>query len=127
MLKELKGKLNKMEERYQRMERKLDGLQKGIQTIKAENEQLREENRYLTLKNAQHEKMFEEINREIRKRNIIIYRLEDLKEESVSEVTIHVVTTLGSVNLEYFFWRAIGNVNCNYCGTVPNVSGIHER
>ncbi|KAF5294750.1 hypothetical protein FQA39_LY00234 [Lamprigera yunnana] len=54
----------------------------------------------------------------------------DLKKSTelggVSEATVYVVTTLGSVNLEYFFWRAIGNVNCNYCGTTPNVSGIHE-
>ncbi|KAF5273000.1 hypothetical protein FQA39_LY07649 [Lamprigera yunnana] len=44
----------------------------------------------------------------------------------VSQATVHVVTTLGSVNLEYFLWRAIGKVNCNY-GTAPNVSGIYER
>ncbi|KAF5296928.1 hypothetical protein FQA39_LY12285 [Lamprigera yunnana] len=44
----------------------------------------------------------------------------------VSEPTVNVGTTLGSVNLEYFFLRAIGKVNCNYCGTAPNASGIHE-
>ncbi|KAF5288292.1 hypothetical protein FQA39_LY04060 [Lamprigera yunnana] len=48
---------------------------------------------------------------------------------SVSEAAVYGVTTaaLGSVNLEYFFWRAIGNVNCKYCDTVRNVLGIHER
>ncbi|KAF5297125.1 hypothetical protein FQA39_LY02705 [Lamprigera yunnana] len=46
---------------------------------------------------------------------------------SVSEATIHVVTALGAANLEYFLWRAIGKVNCNYGGTAPNVSGMHER
>ncbi|KAF5275924.1 hypothetical protein FQA39_LY00720 [Lamprigera yunnana] len=45
----------------------------------------------------------------------------------LNEATVHVTTTLGSVNLEYFFWRAIGDVNGKYCGTAPNVSGIHER
>ncbi|KAF5304966.1 hypothetical protein FQA39_LY09440 [Lamprigera yunnana] len=55
----------------------------------------------------------------------------DLKKSTglkgVSEATVHVVTMLGSVSLEYFFWRAIGNVNCKYCGNALNVSGIHER
>ncbi|KAF5294794.1 hypothetical protein FQA39_LY00278 [Lamprigera yunnana] len=51
-----------------------------------------------------------------------IYRVRGL-----SEATVYVTTTLGSVNLEYLFWRVIGNVNGNYCGTAPNVSGIHER
>ncbi|KAF5272076.1 hypothetical protein FQA39_LY01159 [Lamprigera yunnana] len=45
----------------------------------------------------------------------------------VNQATVHVVTTLRSINLEYFLWRAIGNVNCNYCGTASNLSGIHER
>ncbi|KAF5303501.1 hypothetical protein FQA39_LY09964 [Lamprigera yunnana] len=39
-----------------------------------------------------------------------IYRL--------SETTVYVITTLGSVNLKYFFWRAIGNVKGNDCGTI---------
>ncbi|KAF5272239.1 hypothetical protein FQA39_LY01321 [Lamprigera yunnana] len=34
-----------------------------------------------------------------------------LKLFGVSEATVHVTTTLGSINLEYLFWRAIGNVN----------------
>ncbi|KAF5284790.1 hypothetical protein FQA39_LY04515 [Lamprigera yunnana] len=40
----------------------------------------------------------------------------------VSEATVHVITALGSVNLEYFFWTAIGNVD----GTAP-ISGLHKR
>ncbi|KAF5273825.1 hypothetical protein FQA39_LY00940 [Lamprigera yunnana] len=46
---------------------------------------------------------------------------------SVNKATVHVATTLEAVNLEYFLWRAIGKVNCNYGGTAPNVSGMHER
>ncbi|KAF5301234.1 hypothetical protein FQA39_LY10820 [Lamprigera yunnana] len=38
----------------------------------------------------------------------------------LSEARVHVTTTLGSVNSEYFCWRAIGNVNGNYCGSAPN-------
>ncbi|KAF5281296.1 hypothetical protein FQA39_LY05182 [Lamprigera yunnana] len=45
----------------------------------------------------------------------------------LSESTVHVTTTLGSVNLEYFFWRVSDNVKGNYCGAAPNISGIHER
>ncbi|KAF5288393.1 hypothetical protein FQA39_LY15430 [Lamprigera yunnana] len=47
--------------------------------------------------------------------------------EGLRKATVHVTATLGSVILEYFFWRAIGNVNDNYCGIAPNVSEIHER
>ncbi|KAF5276462.1 hypothetical protein FQA39_LY06531 [Lamprigera yunnana] len=45
----------------------------------------------------------------------------------LSEATVYVTTILGSVNLEYFFWKVISNVNGNYGGTAPNVAGIHER
>ncbi|KAF5292998.1 hypothetical protein FQA39_LY13767 [Lamprigera yunnana] len=45
----------------------------------------------------------------------------------LSKATVHVTTTMGSVNLEYFFWSAIDNGNGSYCGTAPNVSVIHER
>ncbi|KAF5297037.1 hypothetical protein FQA39_LY12251 [Lamprigera yunnana] len=38
----------------------------------------------------------------------------------LSEATVYIITTLGSVNLEYFFWRVIGNVKSNYCGTATN-------
>ncbi|KAF5306840.1 hypothetical protein FQA39_LY00070 [Lamprigera yunnana] len=51
--------------------------------------------------------------------------LEGLRD--VNEATVHVVTTLGAGNLEYFLWRAIGKINCNYGGTAPNVSGMHEH
>ncbi|KAF5306100.1 hypothetical protein FQA39_LY09078 [Lamprigera yunnana] len=47
--------------------------------------------------------------------------------QCVSEATVNVTTTFGSVNLEYFLWRAIGDVNSNYCGTAPNLSKIRER
>ncbi|KAF5305383.1 hypothetical protein FQA39_LY09212 [Lamprigera yunnana] len=36
--------------------------------------------------------------------------IDDLGVLGLIEATVHVVTTLGSVNLEYFFWRVIGNV-----------------
>ncbi|KAF5295948.1 hypothetical protein FQA39_LY12720 [Lamprigera yunnana] len=39
--------------------------------------------------------------------------------KGVSDATVHEVTI--------FLWSAIGNVNYNYCGTAPNVSGMHER
>ncbi|KAF5286313.1 hypothetical protein FQA39_LY04211 [Lamprigera yunnana] len=52
---------------------------------------------------------------------------ESFSKHGVSEATVLVSTALGSVNLEYFFWRAIGNVNCKYCGSAPNVSGLHKR
>ncbi|KAF5294740.1 hypothetical protein FQA39_LY00224 [Lamprigera yunnana] len=45
----------------------------------------------------------------------------------LSEANVHIVTILESVNLEYFFYRVIGNVNGNYGGTASNVAGIHER
>ncbi|KAF5290607.1 hypothetical protein FQA39_LY14673 [Lamprigera yunnana] len=45
----------------------------------------------------------------------------------VNEATVHVVMTLEAVNLEYFLERVNGKVNCNYGGTAPNVSGMHER
>ncbi|KAF5294720.1 hypothetical protein FQA39_LY00204 [Lamprigera yunnana] len=30
----------------------------------------------------------------------------------IKEATVHVVTTLGASNVEYFLWRGIGKVNC---------------
>ncbi|KAF5285798.1 hypothetical protein FQA39_LY04259 [Lamprigera yunnana] len=45
----------------------------------------------------------------------------------LSEATVHVITELGSVTVEYFFSRVFGNVKGNDCGTVPNGSGIRER
>ncbi|KAF5276311.1 hypothetical protein FQA39_LY06660 [Lamprigera yunnana] len=45
----------------------------------------------------------------------------------LSKATIYIITTLGSVNLEYFFWRVIDNVKGNYCDTAPNGSERHER
>lgn len=60
------------------MESKLDEPQKEIQTIETENERLRENNQYLKQKNAQHEKMLEEMNREIKKKN----RVDDQKEDT---------------------------------------------
>lgn len=82
LLREIKEKLDRMEERDQRTENKLDELQKEMQAIKAVNEQLTKENRYLKIKNTQHERLIEEMNREIKKRNIIIHGLEDQEEES---------------------------------------------
>ncbi|KAF5305380.1 hypothetical protein FQA39_LY09209 [Lamprigera yunnana] len=46
--------------------------------------------------------------------------------DRLSEATVHVVSKLGSVTLEYFFWRVIGNVKGKYCSGAPNVSRVHE-
>ncbi|KAF5274211.1 hypothetical protein FQA39_LY07315 [Lamprigera yunnana] len=56
-----------------------------------------------------------------------VYLKKSTELRGINEATVHVVTALGSVNLEYFFWRTIDNVNCNYCGTAPNVLVVHER
>ncbi|KAF5279501.1 hypothetical protein FQA39_LY05611 [Lamprigera yunnana] len=42
----------------------------------------------------------------------------------LSEATVHVITTLGSVNLEYFFGEFLVTLRVF---TAPNESGIHER
>ncbi|KAF5275658.1 hypothetical protein FQA39_LY06770 [Lamprigera yunnana] len=70
------------------------------------------------------EKQLEESNRVTEH-----FDFEDIASGSsgVNEATVYVVTTLGASNLEFFLWRAIGKVNCNYCGTAPNVSGMHGR
>ncbi|KAF5286563.1 hypothetical protein FQA39_LY16246 [Lamprigera yunnana] len=49
-----------------------------------------------------------------------------LVRKGLSEATVHVTTALGSVNLEYYLWRAIGNVNGKYGGIAPNVSGLRK-
>ncbi|KAF5289264.1 hypothetical protein FQA39_LY15194 [Lamprigera yunnana] len=61
--------------------------------------------------------------------NEVEYETESLIKDitRVKEATVHVVTTLGAGNVEYFLLRAIGKVNCNYGSTAPNVSGLHKR
>ncbi|KAF5301839.1 hypothetical protein FQA39_LY10624 [Lamprigera yunnana] len=54
-------------------------------------------------------------------------RSENTAPPGLSEATVHVITTLGSVNLEYFLWRVVGNVKGNDYGTAPNGLGLHER
>ncbi|KAF5291879.1 hypothetical protein FQA39_LY14216 [Lamprigera yunnana] len=45
----------------------------------------------------------------------------------VNEATVHLAKTLGAGKLEYFLWRVVGKVNCSYGSTAPNVSGLHKR
>ncbi|KAF5296381.1 hypothetical protein FQA39_LY12500 [Lamprigera yunnana] len=45
----------------------------------------------------------------------------------MNEVVVHVATALGPGNVEYFLWRAMVKVNCNYGSTAPNISGLHKR
>lgn len=100
MLREIKEKLDRMEERDKRTENKLDGLQKEIQTIKAANEQLTKENRYLKLKITQQERSLEETNREIKKKNIIIHGLEDQEMESELQLSEKIRVVLRDMGIK---------------------------
>ncbi|KAF5293545.1 hypothetical protein FQA39_LY03030 [Lamprigera yunnana] len=55
------------------------------------------------------------------------YGIKAFRTFGVTEATVHVVATMGSINLEYFLWRAMGKVKCITIGTAPNLAGMHER
>lgn len=100
MLGEIKDKLDAMEKRDIRIETKLDGLQRELNSVKVENEQLKKENEHLKERSAHHERILERMSREIKKRNIIIHGIEDQKEESNLQLKEKVRAMLRDMRIE---------------------------
>lgn len=82
VLEEINKKLDKIDEREERMERKIDIINVELNKIKKENEQLKRNNQKLMVKIEQQEMRMEEMEKEMRKKNIIIHGVEEIKEES---------------------------------------------
>ncbi|KAF5292450.1 hypothetical protein FQA39_LY13997 [Lamprigera yunnana] len=66
------------------------------------------------------------IRKGLQKYHLNRVRLGRIPKVGLSKATVYVITTVGSVNLEYFFWRGIGNVKGNDFSTAPNGSRIQE-
>lgn len=82
LLEEIREKLGKLEERGERVEKKIDDFKSDLTRIRTENEKLRKENQIIKQNMLEQDRKIEEMEREIRKRNIIIHGVEEQGEES---------------------------------------------
>lgn len=96
----IKEKLERMEERDERMERKIDAFQNELSKINRENKQLKSENQQLKQRITTQEKRMEEIEREIRKRRIIIHGIKEQDEEKDIQVKEKVRTVLRDMEIK---------------------------
>lgn len=82
LMKGIQDKLDRMDKRSERIETKIDTFQKELQNVKQENIRLKEENKELCTKITEQENRIEILERESRKKKIIVKGIQETEEES---------------------------------------------
>lgn len=85
-LKEIMQKLTKMEVRDTRIEEKLDGFQVEILNLKKENQELKQQNKKLLDKLEYQDSRIEILEKQERKKNIVIYGINETTDETDTNV-----------------------------------------
>lgn len=82
LLEEMNNKLSRMETSNTRIENKIDSLQMEIKTLKQDNEEVKEQNRKLTAIIKDQDQKIIQMEKEHRKKNIVIYGIKETDEEN---------------------------------------------
>ena len=99
ILKEILARLEEMGRGNSRMENKIDDIQREMTKLRKENEELREENRMMRdAANGQLSRI-EWLEREIRKRNVVMQGVEEEKNESEEQLMVKVKEVFNRMNL----------------------------
>ena len=81
-LKEILARLDEINKGDSRRENKIDNIQRGMSKLKKENEELREENRIMRDTAKGQLTRMEWLEREMRKRNVVLQGVEEEKGEN---------------------------------------------
>ena len=98
-LKEILARLDAMGRGNTRMENKIDNIQREMRKLRKENEELREENRLMKDAAKGQLSRIEWLEREIRKRNVVLQGVEEEKNENEEQLMVKVKEVFNRMNL----------------------------